>query len=401
MNSVPKFAAVIAAIALALTGCTYVPVASPLGEGTCGSDPVSLAVSEDTVGNKISIDYTGPSDVSLIVSPMSFYFDFDELRESDGFQLGYQANGTDDGLVKLDPTNPKWAASSVGGGLVNWTFSGRIDELLIDVSSSWSSEALLYASTFPAVVAVSCNDTLVTGDTPDSDPSTSDTIDGLDIAVAQALYPRHSTINTVNITGQEHVVDGSDENLVIDFTFAPGTAKRFRNFDLAAGAAMIVPISIPLDSPEFPATTFDGAWWNFLMSCVDLGGQTGVFCNSGGDFSEWSFTGENEWVIPYEGEMMPGEYLGIFTLVDSADVPTQFRFAFTSFTINNDGVFAIQELPMGATPIDERLAPTGGDPNVIIWAVLGGLVLLAAVFLRPKRRNDQAESTIEPSDKKK
>lgn len=49
----------------------------------------------------------------------------------------------------------------------------------------------------------------------------------------------------------------------------------------------------------------------------------------------------------------------------------------------------------------QGLATTGGDPNVIIWAVLGGLVILAAVFLRPKRRNDQAESTIEPSDKKK
>jgi hypothetical protein len=35
---------------------------------------------------------------------------------------------------------------------------------------------------------------------------------------------------------------------------------------------------------------------------------------------------------------------------------------------------------------DERLAATGGDPNVIIWAVLGGLVVLAAVVLRPKRR---------------
>jgi len=49
----------------------------------------------------------------------------------------------------------------------------------------------------------------------------------------------------------------------------------------------------------------------------------------------------------------------------------------------------------------EGLALTGGDPNVIIWAVLGGLVVLAAVFLRPKRRNDQDASTIDPSDKKK
>ena len=49
----------------------------------------------------------------------------------------------------------------------------------------------------------------------------------------------------------------------------------------------------------------------------------------------------------------------------------------------------------------EGLALTGGDPNVIIWAVLGGLVVLAAVFLRPKRRDGQDASTIDPSDAKK
>jgi LPXTG-motif cell wall-anchored protein len=48
----------------------------------------------------------------------------------------------------------------------------------------------------------------------------------------------------------------------------------------------------------------------------------------------------------------------------------------------------------------EKLASTGSDPNAIIWAVLGGLVVLAAIFLRPKRRKAQAESTKTPSDLK-
>jgi hypothetical protein len=50
--------------------------------------------------------------------------------------------------------------------------------------------------------------------------------------------------------------------------------------------------------------------------------------------------------------------------------------------------------------VADGLAATGGDPNVIIWAVLGGLVVLAAVVLRPKRRKAQAESTIDPSARK-
>jgi LPXTG-motif cell wall-anchored protein len=63
------------------------------------------------------------------------------------------------------------------------------------------------------------------------------------------------------------------------------------------------------------------------------------------------------------------------------------------------------ETGVGFTALDpatpkEGLASTGSDPNAIIWAVLGGLVVLAAVFLRPKRRKAQAESTKAPSDLK-
>ena len=50
--------------------------------------------------------------------------------------------------------------------------------------------------------------------------------------------------------------------------------------------------------------------------------------------------------------------------------------------------------------VADGLAATGGDPNVIIWAVLGGLVVIAAIVLRPKRRKAQDESTIDPSDLK-
>jgi hypothetical protein len=63
------------------------------------------------------------------------------------------------------------------------------------------------------------------------------------------------------------------------------------------------------------------------------------------------------------------------------------------------------ETGVGFTALDpatpkEGLAATGSDPNAIIWAVLGGLVVLAAVFLRPKRRKAQAKSTNVPSDLK-
>jgi hypothetical protein len=50
--------------------------------------------------------------------------------------------------------------------------------------------------------------------------------------------------------------------------------------------------------------------------------------------------------------------------------------------------------------VADGLAATGGDPNVIIWAVLGGLVVIAAIVLRTKRPKSQDESTIDPSDLK-
>jgi MYXO-CTERM domain-containing protein len=384
MSKFGRASAAVAAISLALTGCAYAPVESPNGEGLCGTDPVSLSVSQDTVGNNIQIDYTGPSDVSLLLNRTSFYFDFENYLDAlgPGQDLEVMLEDPEPGIVKLDPTNAGWTASSVEGGLVNWAFDGNVNQLFSDLPVGYDDSGTVFLTrTFPITVAVSC-DASLTSTANYTDGVSDNRVDGLDIAVAQALYPRHSTIETVEIVNHE-IVEG---NLVIDFKFAEGTADRFHDFDLGGGFVMIAPMALAPGTPEIDNDTFDGAWFNFVESCMEIGPVNPAFCNSGAEPGDWTFDGENRWIIPEVTEMVEGEYLGVFFLFDTVDGPTDARFAFTSFTYDSVNGFAIQDLDTQPRDDEEGLAPTGGDPNAIIFGVVGLLVVLAAFALRPRRR---------------
>jgi MYXO-CTERM domain-containing protein len=385
MSKFGRASAAAAAISLALTGCAYAPVASPNGEGECGGDSVSLSVSQDTVGNNIQIDYTGPSDVSLLLNRSSFYFDFEDYLDAlePGQDLEVMLEDAEPTIVKLNPADSGWTVSSVEGGLVNWAFDGNIDQLLADLPNGYDDPSTyLFTRVFPMSVAVSCDATLTkTLNYADSNIN-DNTVDGLDIAVAQALFPRHSTIDTVDIINHE-IVGG---NLIIDFEFAEGTDERFHDFDLGGGFVMIVPLTLEPGTPEISNDTFDGAWFNFVESCMEVGPMNPAFCNYNVRSSEWTFGGTNEWTIPDVSEMVEGEFLGVFFLTDSNDDPSDLRFAFTSFTYDSVNGFAIQDLDTQPRDDQEGLAPTGGDPNVIIFGVVGLLVVLAAFALRPRRR---------------
>lgn len=377
------------AVSLALTGCASAPVASPNGEGLCDTDPVSLSVSQDTVGNNIQIDYVGPSDVSLLVNPFSFYFDFEDYLDSLEPDEDLTVTLEDGGpvIAKVDPTDSGWTVSSVAGGLVSWAFDGNVEQLMSALPAGYGDPAeLFFPMAFPISIAVSCDETLTS--TPDyNDGDSSDSfVEDLDIAVAQSLYPRHSTIDTVDITGQE-VVDG---NLVVDFEFAGGTADRFYDFALGGGFVMIVPVTLPPGTPEISNDTFDGLWFNFVESCRAVT-PSAAYCNSSSEFGSWSIDGTNEWTIPGATDLIDGEYLGVFFLADAEDNPTDVRFAFTSFTYDSVNGFSIQDLATQPREDDEKLAPTGGDPNVIIFGVVGLLVVMAAVALRPRRREARIE----------
>lgn len=385
MNQFGRVSAAAVAVSLALTGCASAPVESPNGEGFCDTDPVSLSVSQDTVGNNIQIDYVGPSDVSLLVNPASFYFDFEDYLDS--LEPNEDLTVTlEDGapvIAKVDPTDSGWSVSSVAGGLVSWAFDGNISQLMSALPAGYVDPAgLALSMVAPLSIAVSCDATLTSTTDYDDGNGTDSFVENLDIAVAQSLYPRHSTIDTVDITGQE-VVDG---NLVVDFEFAGGTADRFYDFALGGGVVMIVPLTLPPGTPKINNDTFDGLWFNFVESCLAIGPVNPAYCNVGSEFGSWSIDGTNEWTIPGATDLIDGEYLGVFLLADKEEEPTDVRFAFTSFTYDSVDGFSIQDLDTQPREDDEKLAPTGGDPNVIIFGVVGLLVVLAAFALRPRRR---------------
>jgi hypothetical protein len=377
------------AVTLSLAGCWFVYVDNPNGRGSCGGDPVTLSVSQDTVGRDISIDYTGPADVSLFYMGASLFVDFERELVDNESGLAISTGSNSVGLFEFDTTSGGWTRSAAPGGLVNWSFDGDTLELVNPDEFETMVEGDGLRS-IPATIAVSCDETITTGDYDDTNPSTSAILDGVDIEVAQPLFARNSTIEPPRIIAQ-NVVDG---DIVIDFEFAPGTSNRFADFSLGGGYAGVSSIRANRNGePVVSPASLEGSWWNLFDGCPAVVTE-GTLCNASPDNPHsWTFEGTNRWVISDGDRLVNGEYLATFLLFDDVENGDDLRIAFTRFTFDSEN--GVDIVPLDAR--GEELAPTGGDPNVLIWAVFGGLVVLAAVALRPRRREVQADSTIDPS----
>lgn len=413
VNSVRRIVAStsIVAAAIALSGCATVgiDIVDRYGTGECDTDkPVSLDVSQDSGGNNVTIVYEGPTDVSLIAY-QGIYSDgqFFGMIPTESIAFGYPLDDTDSNpdiaFNALDFTASPWVTTTTGSRIratYNQPMSTFIDDLdyTQDDVASENSDLDVF---LPVTVGVLCESgfSSVVASSPSVD------IDGIlenfPVAAAQPMFPNFMYIDAPRISNQVDIANGVEANMTLPTELADALPNDFIPASMFANALYIGPRD-PLLPPndEYPYT-LDGAqlgdFWYLTIMVAQGGGGASSSIEFPGELSvtdpmAFTFTGEG--AAPESGY-----YLFFMGVGDAEENPEDFKIVTSILKYDVDEGLSFETVTDNPRP--ERLADTGGDPNVIIWAVLGGLVVLAAVFLRPKRRNDQAESTIEPSDKKK
>ena len=396
----------ILATTLALAGCgsAGVQIGSTQGIGECDSTPITLTVSQNAGGDTVSIDYVGPSDVSIIAY-QGIYSDsrFWGLNPTESLIFNYpieQTTGPYDYAVNaIDFQSAPWTVTSPGGPNIMAEFDGSIDDFVasFDYNTETSpSEYVLYDKLLPVAVGVVCQDGLASDLIEAPSVDVDGVIDGFEVEVAQPFYPNFMYVDAPTVTQQRKIENGVRGRMVL-----PDELVSALPDDLPEVAVNAATVYIGDDDPYAPATddrpytltnaSIGDVWLLTLEGLVSSGeGAPTMEITGVESLSEpmtFRFTGDEE---PEEGY-----YLVMLTAGNAADGPVEFKFATSVLYYSSEGGLTLSGLD---EPIVlDKLAVTGGDPNVIIWAALGGLVVLAAIALRPKRRKTQAESTIDPS----
>jgi hypothetical protein len=396
------------ATTVALSGCASagLQVASLDGVGTCDSVPVTLSVEQNDAGDQVEINYNGPTDVSLlayqgIYSDSSFWGSlqtesviFNYPLDDDTSPYGYAINALD---IQPDP----WTMTSTGPSTMSVVFDGSVNSL-VDSFQYNAAESVPDLAQFdkllPVTIAVVC-----AADVPsflvDNPPLDEDSaIDGFEVEIAQGLFPNFMYVDAPTVTRQTAINHGVRGRMVLPTEIIDALPEVVGDVQVSASVAFLGdgdPYGPMTDDQPFSLTDAElGDIWFLTLEAVLGGGSSASFeiTDSGSlaDPMSFEFTGDTE---PDDGY-----YLMMMTVGDDSETPEHFKIASSVAYYSSERGLTLSGLD---EPIDlENLAATGGDPNVIIWAVLGGLVVLAAVVLRPKRRKTQAESTIDPSARK-
>ena len=396
------------ATTVALSGCAAagLQVASLDGVGTCDSVPATLSVEQNDAGDQVEINYNGPTDVSLLAyqgvySDSSFW----GLLETESFIFNYplddETSPFDYAINALDIQPDPWTMTSTGPSTMSVVFDGSVNSLVdsFQYNAAESGEELaMYDKLLPVTIAVLCG-----ADAPsillENPPlDVNNAIDGFEVEIAQGLFPNFMYVDAPTVTRQTAINHGVRGRMVLPTEIIDALPEVVGDVQVSASLAFLGdsdPYGPVTEDQPFSLTDAElGDIWLLTIEALLLGGSSASFeiTDSGSlaDPMSFEFTGDTE---PDDGY-----YLMMMTVSDDSDTPEHFKIASAVAYYSSERGLTLSGLD---EPIDlENLAATGGDPNVIIWAVLGGLVVLAAVVLRPKRRKAQAESTIDPSARK-
>jgi hypothetical protein len=391
---------------LALAGCgsANVQIGSSQGIGECDSVPINLSVTQNAAGDTVNIDYIGPSDVSIIAY-QGIYSDsrFWGLNPTESLIFNYPIEETtspfDYAVNAIDFQSAPWTVTTPGGPNIMAEFDGSIDEFVADLDYNTENSApefQLYDKLLPVTVGVVCQDGL-TSDLIESPSLDSDNvIEGFEVEVAQPFYPNFMYVDAPTVTQQRKIDNGVRGRMVLPDELVNALPDDLPEVAVNASIAYIGdddPYAPVTDDRPYTLTNASiGEVWLLTLEGLSTSGAEAPVMEIGriDSLSEpmtfW-FTGAEE---PEDGY-----YLVTLTAGNAADGPVEFKVATAVLYYSAERGLTLSGLD---EPIVlDKLADTGGDPNVIIWAVLGGLVVLAAVALRPKRRKAQAESTIDPS----
>ena len=395
------------AIVLAGCGSAGINVVDPEGVGLCnGTEAVSLQVTQDTAGEVVTIEYDGPSDVS-IVAFQGLYSDtnFFELFPAKAFAFGYpvdEPTGSPDlAFTALDTESAPWDIAPFPGGIIHATYEAPIDEFVADLAYNAETEDAanaMWDRLLPVTIGVICESGF-TSRLVDSPTLDSDMIyGGVELAVAQAFYPNFMYIDPPSVNAVDDIRHGVSGTMTFPDELADALPDDFVAETMSASAVYLGerdPMLPPTDEYPYTLDGVDLGDMFFIPVYLAIGGGSTVTFNFPNELSvsepiDFEFTGETE--APQDGY-----YLFFLTVGDDSENLSNFKIVTSILQYSDNRGITFDEFR--ANPKSENLAPTGGDPNVIIWALVGGLVVIAAVMLRPKRRRVQDDSTIDPSDR--
>lgn len=409
MNSVRRFVAAttIVTAAIALSGCSSVgiDIVDRYGTGVCDTDePVSLDVTQDTGGNDVTIVYEGPSDVSLIAY-QGLYSEgqFFDMIPTESIAFGYPFEDTepnpDIAFNALDFTASPWVTTTTGSRIratYNQPMSAFIDDL--DFTQDGIGEPTTSVDLFlPVTVGVLCepdfSSVVASSPSVDSDGI----IEDFPVAVAQPMFPNFMYIDAPRITGQTDIANGVSGNMTMPDELAEALPNDFVPASMFASAFYIGARDPRLPpNEEYPYTLADaglGDLWFLTIMVAQGGGVSSSTLEFPGDYS---LTEPMPMTFTADGSAPESGYYLIFMGIgDAEEDPENFKFVTSILKYDVDEGLSFEAVD--EAPARDKLANTGGDPNAFIWAILGGLVVLAAVVLRPKRRV-QDGSTNDPSD---
>lgn len=367
--------ALASAAVIALSGCGEIKTISPLGQGECGTDPVTLSTSQDVAGDQLSIHYSGPANVSLVLN-YGFYTDVSINGSSAPATVEFSDGGTntvDAYLIRLSANNPGWSSAG-SGSEVSYDFAGSIQDLLNGVQTQWDltipASAAQINSLFPVVIGVSCDSTIATGLL--SGATADGQVAGIEYAVAQPLLPNHMLFNPYDIVSTADTAQGTD----ITFKFQADAYNTFGQFVPSVPQQL----SVIVDDLNVSNMTVSDLWFQFF-SANEASVVTGTpVVNQDGTFTV-SFSQNN-------GPLAPGNYL-IFSPVQN-QAQTAFKLVFSELNYSaNSGVtisdpfvakVATEELPA------PELASTGTNFAIAsIGALIAGIAGSAILFIRRRQ----------------
>jgi len=382
-------------------------VASLDGVGTCDSVPATLSVEQNDAGDQVEINYNGPTDVSFLAyqgvySDSSFWGSLETESFIFNYPLDDETSPFDYAINALDIQPDPWTMTSTGPSTMSVVFDGSVNSLVdsFQYNAAESGEELaMFDKLLPVTIAVFCEADVPSVLVPDVTLDEDGAIDGFEVEIAQPLFPNFMYVDAPTVTRQTAINHGVRGRMVLPTEIIDALPEVVGGVEVSASVAFLGdsdPYGPVTEDQPFSLTDAElgDIWLLTLEATFGFGGSSPSFevtdSASLSDPMSFEFTGDTE---PDDGY-----YLLMMTVSDDSDTPEHLKIASSVAYYSSERGLTLSGLD---EPIDlENLAATGGDPNVIIWAVLGGLVVLAAVVLRPKRRKAQAESTIDPSARK-
>jgi LPXTG-motif cell wall-anchored protein len=353
---------VVTGLTLALSGCATFVVENPGGVGSCDSNPVTLVAGQNSSGETLSVNYTGPeSAVLMLISGLYGQEDF--LEGFFGAENFVFAWGDDDkgDVIRLDTTDPGWTVTG-SGAATNYAFSGTADELF-NGAPSWLDTALpgfgeVLDEIMPIAIAVDCDNTHNSGSIPGGE--------GWTFTAAQPLFPNSVQLDPFEVLDTALTPTGATATLryaasaADTLGFTPGEPSDFQVYE---------------DNPDVPNDTMSNLW-----SQAFIGGTTAGSITLTGTNPDGSFNVEISGVNPGEA-LADGSYLLFSTL--SNDDATNLKVVFSSFSFSAaTGLFFGDSFAPDPTLADTGVSASTAMALGVVGAaaIAGGAVLL--VFRR-------------------